>query len=39
MDNNNRYYNKDPMFYDDDINNEVFSSRYDFDDRRYDSIR
>jgi hypothetical protein len=37
MDNNNRYYNKDPMFYDDDINNEVFSSRYDFNDRRYDS--
>ena len=38
MDNNNQYYNNmdDYMYYDNDINNDVFSSRYDVDNRRYD---
>ncbi len=38
MDNNNQYYDNvnDYMYYNDDMNNDVYSSRYDFGDRRFD---
>ena len=37
MDNNNRYYDNmnDFMYYDDDMNNDVYSSRYNVEDRRF----
>lgn len=39
MDNYNQYYNNmnDYMYYDDDINNDVYSSQYDMYDRRFDN--
>ena len=38
MDNNNQYYNNmnDFMYYNDDINNDVYSSRYDLNNRMFD---